>query len=170
MKRFFLSSFTFVMMMFNIISFLSCNDPEDIIVEKQEKDSNKNDNNGKTDNTSSNNTGTNSTDYYFWFNSISGMDIGPNSGSSKIYFECNQEWNVSYSGNISGFRVSPTSGEGNGYIVITYSETQYKTYSNRIEWNESEEIRFQIKEGNSKNYKNTTKSFYVQRRGSKIKV
>lgn len=170
MRKFILSSLTFVMMLFNIILFLSCNDPEDIIIENQEKGSHKNDDNANIDNTSSNNTGTNTTDYYFWFNSISGMDIGPNSGYSKLYFECNQKWDVSYSGNISGFRVSPTSGVGSGYIEITYSETQYKTYSGNIEWNESVEMLFHVKEGNSKNYKYVTKPFIVKRRGSKLKV
>ena len=111
-----------------------------------------------------------STNFYFTFETLSGINIRPEAGTEKIFFDCNQNWSVSYSGNISGFEVTPSNGNGKGSVTITFSEAQYKESSGRIEWNESGELTFYIFEGNNEHYRLTTKSFIIIRYGSKMKV
>ena len=103
--------------------------------------------------------------YYFRFVDISGLKIGPDAGSTKICFECNQDWSVSYSGNITGCTVSPTKGTGGGSVTISYSDAQRKEYYGSYEWDERGELHFSVLEGPINNYREVTKTFSFYRRG-----
>ena len=107
--------------------------------------------------------------YYFRVETQVG-NIRPEAGSLYISFNCNQSWSVSYNGDISGFSYSPSNGNGKGRISIKYDEVKYRETSNEISWNESGTLTFHIREGNSKEFKNTTYNVYISRRGNKMKV
>lgn len=109
------------------------------------------------------------TQYYFRVETQVG-NIRPDAGRMDISFETNQAWAVTYSGNINGFTLSPTKGNGRGHVTISYDEGKYTETSSEIRWNESETITFHIKEGSFRNHKSTTYNVYVSRSGSKIKV
>lgn len=107
--------------------------------------------------------------YYFRVETQVG-NIRPEAGSIVISFDCNQPWSVSYNGDISGFSYSPSNGNGKGRISIKYDEVKYRETSNEISWNESGTLTFHIREGNSKDFKNTIYNVYISRRGNKKKV
>lgn len=107
--------------------------------------------------------------YYFRVETQVG-NIRPEAGKLDISFDCNQSWSASYIGDISGFSYTPSTGNGRGRITITYDEVKYIETSTDITWNESGTLTFHIREGNSKNFKNTTYNVYISRKGSKMKV
>jgi hypothetical protein len=125
--------------------------------------------NSQENNTSEGNTSGSSVNYYFRVETQVG-NLSPEAGSLAITFDCNQSWTVSYSGDISGFSYTPSSGKGGGRITIKYGEVNYKQTSSEITWNEHGTLMFHIREGNSANFKNTTYNVYLSRRGSKQKV
>ena len=107
--------------------------------------------------------------YYFRVETQVG-NIRPEAGQLDISFDCNQSWSASYSGNISRFSYTPSNGNGRGRITIKYDEVKYSETSTDITWNESGTLTFHVREGNSKNFKNTTYNVYISRKGSKMKV
>lgn len=120
-------------------------------------------------NNSEGNNSNSSENYYFRVETQVG-NIRPEAGSQVISFDCNQPWSVSYNGDISGFSYSPSNGNGKGRIAIKYDEVKYRETSNEISWDESGTLIFHIREGNSKDFKNTTYNVYISRRGNKKKV
>lgn len=127
------------------------------------------DNQTNQENNSEGNNSNNPVNYYFRVETQVG-NIRPEAGGLYISFDCNQPWSVSYNGDISGFSYSPSNGNGKGRISIKYDEAKYRESSNEISWNESGALTFHIREGNSKDFINTTYNVYISRRGSKKKV
>lgn len=121
-------------------------------------------------NNSNNSSSTSEDQYYFKFTSLASREIKPEAGSTQIYFECNQEYVVTTSGNITGLKVSPTSGKGNGSVTASFGEVEYKESGSNITWNESGYVVFTVKEGTKSNFKTIKKEFYLVRKGSKMKV
>lgn len=130
-------------------------------------------------NNKSHNSGTSQTEpeepeeeYYFKYVSWASLNIPPEAGSIQMYFECNQEYIISISGNITGLRVSPTYGEGSGYVTAYFDEVEYKDKKRKfnVTWSESGTITFWVKEGPKNNYREVYKNFYLYRRGSKQNV
>lgn len=106
--------------------------------------------------------------YTFSFTSISPMQIKTDAGKEEIYFDCNHPWKITCNGNVTGLSASPESGEGKGVVTIYFLEAQYKYSQSSYSWDESEDINFIIREGKKGEWHETTKSFKVYRRGSKI--
>lgn len=125
-------------------------------------------NNGFSIGNNGNNNGDTS-QYYFRVETQVG-NVSPIAGSMDISFDCNQTWSVSYSGNISGFSYTPSSGSGRGRVTIKYGEVNYRETASEATWDESGTLTFHIREGNSQSFRNTTYNVYISRRGSKKKV
>ncbi len=123
--------------------------------------------NGGDSNSSSN---TSEDKYYFELDRPASREIKTEAGSTQIFFKCNQEYTISASGNITGLRLSHTSGRGNGSVTVSFDKVQYKESGSNITWDESGYIIFTVKEGNKSNFSVVRKEFYLVRRGSKMKV
>lgn len=123
--------------------------------------------NGGDSNSSSN---TSEDKYYFELDRPASREIKTEAGSTQIFFKCNQEYTISASGNITGLRLSHTSGSGNGSVTVSFDKVQYKESGSNITWDESGYIIFTVKEGNKSNFSVVRKEFYLVRRGYKMKV
>lgn len=123
--------------------------------------------NGGDSNSSSN---TSEDKYYFELDRPASREIKTEAGSTQIFFKCNQEYTISASGNITGLRLSHTSGRGNGSVTVSFDNVQYKESGSNITWDESGYIIFTVKEGNKSNFSVVRKEFYLVRKGSKMKV
>ncbi len=121
-------------------------------------------------NSNSNANNTNNDKYYFELDKPAVREIKTEAGSTQIFFKCNQEYTVSATGNITGLRLSHTSGTGNGSVTVSFDKVQYKESGSNITWDESGYIIFTAKEGSKSNYNVVKKEFYLVRRGSKMKV
>ena len=159
MKKQILKYFSYSLLL--SVCLMSCNKEEEDITEEPKVEVS--DDNSTNDNTDSDS-------YYFYFNSQSGYNYSANAGSTNISFKCNQKWKITYSGNVSGFSVSPLSGNGSGSIRVKFSDANTKTSGNYITWDEKETIYFHIKIGSKKKAKDTTKEFIIRRHGQKLKV
>ncbi len=119
---------------------------------------------------SNSNNNTSEDKYYFELDRPASREIKTEAGSTQIFFKCNQEYTISASGNITGLRLSHTSGSGNGSVTVSFDKVQYKESGSNITWDESGYIIFTVKEGNKSNFSVVRKEFYLVRRGSKMKV
>lgn len=97
-------------------------------------------------------------------------EISTEAGTRKVGVDCNHGWYVSYEGNISGLKYSPTEGFGKGEITITYDQVKYTVSHSSIEWSESGHIIFHLKERTKKNWQERLVDIYLYRRGSKINL
>lgn len=112
-------------------------------------------------------TGSSEEEYYFQFISLGAQSISTEKGSTKIFFDCNQEYTVDISGNISGLYVIPTSGYGKGYVTAYYDNVKYNS---RVSWSESGDLIFTVKEGTPKEYTIVKKRFNLFRVGNKMDI
>ena len=80
--------------------------------------------------------------YYFELERPASREIKTEAGSVEIFFKCNQEYNISTSGNISGLKLSHTSGKGNGSVTASFDKVRYKESGSNIIWDETGYIFF----------------------------
>lgn len=125
--------------------------------------------NNSNSNTNSN-TNTSEDKYYFELDKPTSREIKTEAGTTQIFFKSNQEFSISTSGNISGLRLSHSSGKGDGSVIVSFDKVQYKESGSNIIWDESGYIIFTVREGTKANFSIVKKEFYLVRRGSKMKV
>lgn len=161
-----MNKLTYVILILCCFVLFSCNTDEPTALKENNQQQNGNDSNG----TSNSNNNTSDDKYYFELEKPSSREIKTESGSTQIFFKCNQEYTISISGNITGMKLSHTSGKGNGSVTASFDEVQYRESGSSITWNESGYVIFTVKEGSKTNYNIVKKEFYLVRKGSKMKV